>query len=72
MTYGQCENSDVVLGESLLPIGLGEGCRLRRNIAKDEVLTYSDVELPSGRVCDKLRAEQNDYFELIDTPVPES
>jgi predicted homoserine dehydrogenase-like protein len=72
MTYGQCENSDVVLGESLLPIGLAEGCRLKRNIAKDEVLTYSDVELPEGRLCDKLRAEQNDYFELIDTPVPES
>jgi predicted homoserine dehydrogenase-like protein len=72
MTYGQCENSDVGLEESFLPIGLGEGCRLRRNIAKDEVLTYADVELPEGRLCDKLRAEQNAYFASIDTPLPGS
>jgi predicted homoserine dehydrogenase-like protein len=72
MTYGQCENSDVVLEENILPIGLAEGCLLKRNIAKDAVLTYSDVELPEGRLCDKLRAEQNAYFALTDTPVPES
>jgi predicted homoserine dehydrogenase-like protein len=63
MTYGQCENTDVVLEESLLPIGLGEGCRLTRDIAKDEVLTYADVELPEGRLCDKLRREQDISFQ---------
>jgi len=64
MTYGQCENSEVVQAQNLLPIGLAEGCRLKRDIAKDQVLTYDDVELPSGRLCDKLRAEQNAYFTL--------
>ncbi|MGB9714862.1 MAG: NAD(P)H-dependent oxidoreductase [Thermodesulfovibrionales bacterium] len=62
MTYGQCENSDVVRAESLLPMGLAEGCRLKRDIPKDQVLTYNDVELPQDRLCDKLRAQQNEYF----------
>ncbi|MBW4566706.1 NAD(P)H-dependent oxidoreductase [Tolypothrix sp. VBCCA 56010] len=62
MTYGQCESSNIVQEQNLLPIGLAEGCRLKRDIAKDQVLTYDDVELPSGRLGDKLRAEQNAYF----------
>ncbi|MBD2676237.1 MULTISPECIES: NAD(P)H-dependent oxidoreductase [Nostoc] len=62
MTYGQCENSDIVQQQNLLPIGLAEGCRLKRDIPRDRVLTYDDVELPEGRLCDQLRAEQNNYF----------
>lgn len=62
MTYGQCENSDVVRTQNLLPIGLAEGGRLKRNIARDHVLTFDDIELPEGRLCDKLWAEQNAYF----------
>lgn len=62
MTYGQCENSNIVQQQNLLPIGLAEGCRLKRDINKDQVLTYEDVELPEGRLCDQLRTEQNTYF----------
>lgn len=62
MTYGQCENSSIVQEQNLLPIGLAEGCRLKRDIPQDQVLTYDDVELPPGRLCDQLRAEQNVYF----------
>lgn len=62
MTYGQCENSPIVQQQNLLPIGLAEGCRLKRDIPQDQVLTYDDVELPVGRLCDKLRFEQNAYF----------
>ncbi|MEH1847811.1 MAG: Gfo/Idh/MocA family oxidoreductase [Nostoc sp.] len=62
MTYGQCENSDIVQQQNLLPIGLAEGCRLKRDITKDQVLTYEDIELPEGRLCDQLRTEQNTYF----------
>ncbi|MBD2665785.1 hypothetical protein B6N60_02291 [Richelia sinica FACHB-800] len=62
MTYGQCENADVVQAENLLPMGLAEGCRLKRDIPRDQVLTYDDVELPVGRLADKLRFEQNTYF----------
>jgi predicted homoserine dehydrogenase-like protein len=62
MTYGQCENSSIVQEQNLLPIGLAEGCRLKRDVPKDQVLTYDDVELPTGRLCDQLRVEQNAYF----------
>ena len=68
MTYGQCENSDVAGALDLVPMGLAEGCRLRRDIAKDQVLTYDDVELPEGRLCDRLRAEQTTYFAPSKTP----
>lgn len=63
MTYGQCDNHDVVRMQNLLPIGLAEGCRLKRDILRDQVLTYNDVELPAGRLCDTLRAEQQTYFD---------
>ncbi|KWV47678.1 NAD(P)-dependent oxidoreductase [Bradyrhizobium macuxiense] len=62
MTYGLCENAHVVHAERLLPIGLAEGCRLRRNIARDQVLGYHDVEIPAGRLCDALRREQDTLF----------
>jgi predicted homoserine dehydrogenase-like protein len=63
MTYGQCENAGVVRAQKLLPMGLAEGCRLKRDIKKDQVLTYDDVEFPAGRLSDKLRAEQNAHFQ---------
>ncbi len=62
MTYGLCENSPTVKMENLLPIGLAEGCRLKNDIKKDQVLTYENVEIPDGRLCDKLRTEQNNLF----------
>jgi len=60
--YGLLENSQVCQAENLLPMGLSEGCCLKRDIAKDQVITYADVELPAGRLCDTLRAEQNAHF----------
>jgi predicted homoserine dehydrogenase-like protein len=62
MTYGQCETADVVKAERLLPMGLAEGCRLKRDISKDRALTYDDVELPDNRLCDRLRSQQDTYF----------
>jgi predicted homoserine dehydrogenase-like protein len=62
MAYGMCENYNVVRVQRLLPMGLSEGCRLKRNIPKDGVLTYDDVEIPAGRLCDKLRADQEAFF----------
>lgn len=62
MTYGQCETSEITQAQRLLPMGLAEGCRLKRDISQDQVLTYDDVELPEGRLCDKLRVEQDTYF----------
>jgi predicted homoserine dehydrogenase-like protein len=62
MTYGQCEKAEVAQAENLLPIGVAEGCRLKRDLPRDAVLTYDDVELPPGRVIDRLREEQTRRF----------
>jgi predicted homoserine dehydrogenase-like protein len=60
--YGLLENSEVCQAENLLPMGLSQGCRLRNDIPMDQVITYADVELPKGRLCDELWAEQTAYF----------
>lgn len=62
MTYGQAENADVVYRDRLLPMGLAEGCILKRDVSKDYILTYDDIELPANRLCDQLRQEQNELF----------
>jgi predicted homoserine dehydrogenase-like protein len=60
--YGVLDNYDVSRKENLLPMGLSEGCKLQTNVSIDQAITYDDVELPAGRLCDKLRAEQDSYF----------
>jgi predicted homoserine dehydrogenase-like protein len=60
--YGVIENADVAQQENLLPIGLSESCRVKSDIPKDQPLTYDDVEIPAGRLCDKLRNEQVRHF----------
>ena len=62
MTYGEAANVEEMSAMRYLPEGLVEGCRLKRAISKDEVLTYDDVDLPSGRIADNLRAEQYRHF----------
>lgn len=62
-TYGLCENYDISKKQNLLPMGLAEGCKLKRDIKKDEVLSYDDVILPQNRLVDKLKTEQNILFE---------
>ena len=62
MTYGEGVNADEMSGRQYLPEGLVEGCRLLRDVAKDEVLTYADVRLPPDRLADRLRAEQYLHF----------
>ena len=60
--YGALENSAICQSEDLLPMGLAFGCRINRDVPRDTALTYTDVDLPEGRVCDKLRIEQNIHF----------
>lgn len=62
MTYGEAAAVEEMSSGRYLPEGLVEGCRLRRPVAKDTVLTYDDVELPPGRIADQLRAEQYRVF----------
>jgi predicted homoserine dehydrogenase-like protein len=60
--YGMLDNSQVCQKEQLLPMGVSEGCRLSRDIAKDVPIGYGDVILPQGRLCDQLRVEQANLF----------
>jgi len=63
--YGMIDNSEVCQKEGLLPMGLAEGCRLKKDIEIDQTIAYSDIELPEGRLCDKLRGEQNAHFGML-------
>jgi predicted homoserine dehydrogenase-like protein len=61
-TYGEAVSADEMSAGHYLPEGLVEGCRLRRDVAQDDVLTYEDIDLPPDRVADRLRAEQYRHF----------
>ncbi|HET6389444.1 NAD(P)H-dependent oxidoreductase [Hyphomicrobium sp.] len=62
MTYGEAVNTEEMSGGRYLPEGLAEDCKLKRDVARDTVLTYDDVLLPTGRLADHLRAEQYRHF----------
>ncbi len=61
--YGDIENYGVSREENLLPMGLSEGCYLKRDIPINQAISYSDIRLPEGRLSDKLRADQNAHFD---------
>jgi predicted homoserine dehydrogenase-like protein len=61
-TYGEAVGVEEMSSGRYLPEGLVEGCRVVRAVAQDAVLTYDDVELPPGRMADRLRAEQYRHF----------
>ena len=59
-TYGLIENTAAARAAAALPIGLSEGCVLRRDVSKDEMLSFDDVEEPPrDRLIDELWREQN-------------
>ncbi|GGR77550.1 strU protein [Streptomyces humidus] len=60
--FGVAESHAVTRAEDLLPMGIAQGCVLRRAVAKDTVIGYADVTLPPGRLVDELRTEQNELF----------
>ena len=61
-TYGTAETAVATRDARLLPMGVAEGCVLRRAVVRDEVLTYDDVDLPPGRLIDRLREQQSALF----------
>ena len=62
MTYGEAVNADEMSRERYLPQGLAQGSKLKHAIAQEPPITYDDVELPAGRLADRLRAEQYRHF----------
>ena len=69
--YGEAETAAATARGGLLPIGVAVGAKLRRDLPKDAVLTYADVEIPEGRLVDRLRREQDAMFGLERAPRPE-
>ncbi len=67
--YGVLENYEVARAEDLLPMGLSEGCRLRRDVPRDQAIAYGDVELPPDRLSDRLRAQQTACFAPVHASV---
>ena len=61
-TYGEAVSTHEMSERRYLPEGLAVGCTMRRDIARDEPLAYDDVDLPAGRIGDRLRAEQLERF----------
>ncbi|MBM1175253.1 NAD(P)H-dependent oxidoreductase [Microvirga arabica] len=70
MTYGLAENYETSRSEDLLPMGLAQGCRLKADIRRDQVLTYHDVEVPLDSVAHKLRREQDNLFPVVNGQLP--
>lgn len=59
--YGTIENSKLAREENLLPMGLSEGCVLKKSVKKDHPITLDEISLPEGRLCDELWDEQLRY-----------
>jgi len=57
-TYGLIDNTETARAAAALPISLSQDCILRRNIAKDEVILFKDVDEPARGVVDDLWREQ--------------
>jgi predicted homoserine dehydrogenase-like protein len=66
-TYGLIDNRAAARAVGALPIGLSEDCVLRRHVAKDEVISFDDVESPHGRLAEKLWREQDERWPLDTT-----
>jgi len=60
--YGLVERYETCQREAYVPIAVSLDCRLKRDVAKDQPITYADVELPKDRLVDRLRAEQTQKF----------
>ncbi len=64
-TYGLADNAAAARAVAALPIGLSEGCKLLRDVSKDEVISIRDVESPRGGVADTLWREQSARWPVV-------
>jgi len=60
--YGECENSELVQAENLLPIGLADNVSLNKNISKDSPIGFKDIDYDPNNILFKLYKEQIDYL----------
>ncbi len=57
-TYGLIDNTEEARAINALPLSLSENCVLRRDVAKDQVISFADVEQPDRGVVDQLWNDQ--------------
>jgi len=57
-SYGLIDTAGRARAMSALPIGLSDGCLLRRDIRKDDVLSFEDVEMSADGLVEALWREQ--------------
>jgi predicted homoserine dehydrogenase-like protein len=62
--YGTIENSDISRSENLLPMGLSEWCTLKKDIPKDEAISFDDVEIDKTTLSYNLWKEQINEFNI--------
>jgi predicted homoserine dehydrogenase-like protein len=65
-TYGLVDNATTARATSALPIALSDGCVLRRDISKDHVIGFDDVDAPAGRLPEMLWQEQAERWPLAE------
>ena len=63
-TYGLIDNAAAARATVALPIGLSEGHMLRRDVSKDEVLSFDDVDAAPVSIVGTLWREQNARWPL--------
>ncbi|MGB2677990.1 MAG: Gfo/Idh/MocA family oxidoreductase [Candidatus Acidiferrum sp.] len=56
--YGLIDNTAAARAIDALPLSLSENCVVRRDVARDEVISFTDVEEPARGVVDELWSEQ--------------
>jgi predicted homoserine dehydrogenase-like protein len=60
--YGLIDKRASARSLDALPIGLAEGCRLLRDVKKDDVVSFRDVEMSSAGLVHDLWREQNELW----------
>jgi predicted homoserine dehydrogenase-like protein len=64
--YGLIDNTATARATTALPIALSEGCVLRRDVSKDDMLSLDDVEEPPrDRLVESLWQEQRARWPLV-------
>lgn len=70
--YGVLENREIARRERFLPMGLSDSCEVTTPIQEGQPIRYDDVHLPADRLCDRLRAQQDEHFDTMELQTPSS
>ena len=57
--YGLLEEYDKAKQENLLPVGLSQGCILKKDMEKNQLIKYNDVNLIEDSLVLQLRILQD-------------